>query len=73
MAKKATKKAKAPAESKKKAAPKPKVVKEVKPVIEMAVVLRFNPKDGERYKMEIPVSEILYEQNGDAGLKDIIV
>jgi hypothetical protein len=73
MAKKAAKKSKAPVESKKKAAPKKKVVKEEVPAIQMVKVLRFNPKNGERYAMEVPETEVLHHINGDTGLKDILV
>ena len=69
MAKKAAKKAKK-TESK-------KVVKEVvekKEVVEdMVKVLRFNPKDGERYPLEVKASEVLQDVDGDKGMKDIVL
>tara|TARA_R100001509_G_scaffold45530_1_gene24676 strand:- start:8236 stop:8451 length:216 start_codon:yes stop_codon:yes gene_type:complete len=67
--KKSTKKAEP-----KKAAPKKAAVKKVEePKVQLVTVLRFNVKDGERYKMEVPADEVLMEVNGDAGLKDIVL
>ena len=57
----------------KKVAPKKKLVKEEVPAIQMVKVLRFNPKNGERYAMEVPATEVLHHINGDTGLKDILV
>tara|TARA_Y100000310_G_scaffold81874_1_gene78474 strand:- start:468 stop:677 length:210 start_codon:yes stop_codon:yes gene_type:complete len=39
---------------------------------ELIKVSRFH-KDGNRYEIEIPKSELLYHQNGDDGLADIII
>ena len=63
MAKKAAKKAKK-TESK-------KVVKEV--VEDMVKVLRFNPKNGERYPLEVKASEVLQHIDGDKAMKDIVL
>ena len=65
MAKKAAKKAKK-TESK-------EVVKEEAPAKVMVKVMRFNPKNGERYPMEVEASEVLQDVDGDKGMKDIIL
>jgi len=53
----------------KKAEPK----KVATPAKEMVKVMRFNVKTGERYPIEVEVSEVLTDINGDVGLKDIIL
>ena len=57
----------------KKAEPK-KEEKEVKvePKLEMIMVLRLNPKTGNRDLMEVAKTDILLSQNGDVGMKDIL-
>ena len=57
----------------KKAEPK-KEEKEVKvePKLEMIMVLRLNPKTGNRDLMEVAKTDMLLSQNGDVGMKDIL-
>ena len=57
----------------KKAEPK-KEEEEVKvePKLEMVMVLRLNPKTGNRDLMEVAKTDMLLSQNGDAGMKDIL-
>ena len=57
----------------KKAEPK-KTAKKAEPEpVAMVTVMRFNVKNGNRYKMEVPETEVLTSINGDTGLKDIIL
>jgi len=58
----------------KKAEPKKEVKKEVKeePKTEMVMVLRLNPKTGNRDLMEVAKTDMLLSQNGDVGMKDIL-
>jgi|TARA_R100001443_G_scaffold115435_2_gene133202 hypothetical protein len=67
--KKQTAKKAEPKKTAKKAEPKP----EAKVEVAMVEVLRFNVKNGERYKMTVPETEVLGHINGDIGLKDIIL
>ena len=57
----------------KKAEPK-KEEEEVKvePKLEMVMVLRLNPKTGNRDLMEVAKTDMLLSQNGDVGMKDIL-
>jgi|TARA_R110000744_G_scaffold11126_1_gene34066 hypothetical protein len=47
--------------------------KKEKVVEALVKVSRLNPKDGERYPMEVKKSEVLAHQNGDYGLGDIVL
>ena len=57
----------------KKAEPK-KEEEQVKtePKLEMVMVLRLNPKTGNRDLMEVAKTDMLLSQNGDVGMKDIL-
>ena len=59
----------------KKAEPKKEVKKEVKeePKAVMVKVLRMNPKTGNRVLMEVAETDVLMQQNGDYGMKDLLV
>ena len=57
----------------KKAEPKKEEVKvKVEPKLEMVMVLRLNPKTGNRDLMEVAKTDMLLSQNGDVGMKDIL-
>ena len=55
----------------KKAEPKEEVKEE--PKSKMVKVMRMNPKTGNRELMEVAEADVLMQQNGDYGMKDLLV
>ena len=56
----------------KKAEPKEEEVKK-EPKSKMVKVMRMNPKTGNRELMEVAEADVLMQQNGDYGMKDLLV